>query len=272
MQRIFFAGLLAILFAGCNDRAPKEGHVQTTADTIAKPIPIPANAFKGTKVPVLCYHAIREIEKGDGPDQKAYSVSPENFALQMKTLHDNGYETVTPDQLRDFYTSKKPLPEKPIMISFDDGRKDQFTIAAPELEKYNFKGVFYIMTVSLGRKHYMERADVKALASRGHIIGSHTWDHHRVNKYEGDDWNLQIIKPQKQLEELTQKPITSFAYPNGVWSAAAADTLKNHGFTTAFLFGTKQDAERPLFTIERLSGPNISNMEKFIGRVEKITE
>jgi len=261
------AGLLAV---GCsknekNEPTPvKADSIVTVTDT--------AKTFKGSKVPVLCYHAIREIQKGDGPDQKAYSVSPENFALQMKALHDNGYTTVTPDELHDFYTSKKPLPEKPIVITFDDGRKDHFTIGAAELDKYGFKGVFYIMTVSLGRKNYMTRDDVKALSAKGHIIGSHTWDHHRVTGYQGDDWELQIKKPKRQLEELTQKQVTSFAYPNGVWNAAAADSLKANGFTTAFLFGTKQNPNRPLFTIERMSGPNISNMEKFIGRVEKVGE
>jgi peptidoglycan/xylan/chitin deacetylase (PgdA/CDA1 family) len=272
--RLFICGLTAFLIVGCSGTPEKKDSVAPTAikDSIAKPTADTVKSFKGIKVPVLCYHAIREIEKGDGPDQKAYSVSPENFALQMKALADNGYTTITPDQLKDFHTSKKPLPEKPIIITFDDGRKEQFTIGATEMEKYNFKGVFFIMTVSLGRSHYMSRADVKALADKGHIIGSHTWDHHKVTGYKGDDWTLQIAKPKKQLEEMTGKPVTSFAYPNGAWNAAAADSLKSNGFTTAFLFGTKQDATRPLYTFERLNGPNIGNMGKFIGRVEKSAE
>jgi len=270
--RLYFFGL-TILLAGCSQPEQKEKVIPVaTKDSIAKPAVDTAKSFKGKKVPVLCYHAIREIQKGDGPDQKAYSVSPENFALQMKALADNGYTTITPDQLKDFHTANKPLPEKPIMITFDDGRKEQVTIGATEMEKYNFRGVFYIMTVSLGRSHYMSRADVKMLADKGHVIGSHTWDHHRVTGYKGDDWTLQITKPKKQLEEMTGKPVTSFAYPNGAWNAAAADSLKSNGFTTAFLFGTKQNAERPLYTYERLNGPNISNMEKFIARVQKSVE
>ena len=267
-NRLILAGFLFVLLTGCVDKTQTKDTVAVPQkDTIATQ-PDTTKCFKGDKVPVLCYHAIREIGKGDSADQKAYSVSPENFALQMKALADNGYKTVTPDQVKEFYTTKKPLPEKPIMISFDDGRKDQFTIGAKTLEQYNFKGVFFIMTVSLGRNHYMSRDEVRALSQKGHIIGCHTWDHHKVTGYKGDDWALQLTKPKKQLEALTQKPVTSFAYPFGIWNDIAADSLKSKGFTNAFLFGGKQDTLRPLYTIERMSGPNIGNMEKFLKRIE----
>lgn len=269
--RIAFFGLIAVM-TGCGPSEPMKLVLPSVSKDSVVPTIANAKLFEGSKVPVLCYHAIREVQKGDGPEQKAYSVSPENFALQMKALHDNGYTTITPDELNAFHTLNKPLPEKPIVITFDDGRKEQVTIGAAEMEKYNFRGVYFIMTVSLGRSSYMSRADVKDLADKGHTIGSHTWDHHRVTGYKGDDWNLQIAKPKKQLEEMTGKPVTSFAYPNGAWNAEAADSLKNNGFTTAFLFGTQQNAERPMFTYERMNGPNISNMEKFISRIQKSVE
>ncbi len=256
---------------GCAEKTHEPGQAAApiNKDTIAEAtVADTAKIFTGKTVPVLCYHAIRQSLKGDSADQKAYSVSPENFAMQMKTLADNGYTAVTPDQLKDFYLHNKPLPKKPIAITFDDGRKDQYTLAAPEMEKYGFKGVFYIMTVSLGKKNYMSRDDVKALADKGHIIGLHTWDHQMVTKYrDSEDWEKQITKPRKMLEELTQRPVTSFAYPYGVWNLAATDSLKNRGFTTAFIFYGKQDPSRPMFTLERINGPDIKNMEKFLKRI-----
>jgi peptidoglycan/xylan/chitin deacetylase (PgdA/CDA1 family) len=264
-------GSLFVLLTGCGGKTEKKDNVVSVPpkETIVKPVQDTARNFKGESVPVLCYHAIREVQKGDSGDQKAYSVSPENFALQMKTLSENGYTTITPDQLKDYYAGHQPLPEKPIMITFDDGRKEQYTIGAETMDKYGFKGVFFIMTVSLGRNHYMSRDDVKALSAKGHIIGCHTWDHHKVTSYKGEDWTLQLSKPKKQLEDLTQKPVTAFAYPYGVWDPIAADSLKSHGFNTAFLFGGKKDAIRPLYTIQRINGPNIGKMETFLKRIDK---
>ena len=265
----FISGLLIVALTGCAENVPKPVPAKTVAkDTVAKTPVDTTKAFRGKTVPVLCYHAIRQSLKSDSAEQKAYSVSPENFAMQMKTLADSGYQSVTPDQVRDYYTKGVALPEKPIVISFDDGRKDQFTIAAVEMEKHNLRGVFYIMTVSLGKKNYMSRDDVRALADKGHIIGLHTWDHQMVTKYKtADDWNLQITKPRKMLEGLTQKPVTSFAYPYGVWNIAATDSLKSRGFTTAFIFFGKQDPSRPMYTLERINGPDTGNMEKFMKRI-----
>ncbi len=261
--------LTGLLLTACTEKKePGEAiSIARPKDSVALPV-AGVKGFEGDKVPVLCYHAIREVLPTDGPDQKAYSVSPGNFAAQMRALAENGYTTVSPEDLRLYLTKKTPLPEKPIVITFDDGRKDQFSIAAPEMEKHGFKGVFYIMTVSLGRKNYMAKADVKTLSDKGHTIGLHTWDHHKVTGYKGDDWEIQIEKPKKMLEALIEKEVNSFAYPYGVWNIAAADSLKNRGFNTAFIFYGKQDPSRPMYTLERINGPNLSDMAKFLERIK----
>jgi len=266
----FIIAVSLILLTGCIDNSKKEVLPPTPKQkhTVAQH-KSEAPHFKGTKVPVLCYHAIREIGPHDSSDQKAYSVTPENFELQIKSLAEEGYHSVTPDELKNFYTNHGILPEKPIMITFDDGRKDQVTIGAATLEKYHFKGVYFVMTVSLGKKHYMSRDDVKMLADHGHIIGCHTWDHHMVTKYQGNDWILQLTKPRKQLEAITNKPVTTFAYPFGVWNNAAADSLKTHGLTTAFIFYGKQDSIRPLYTIERINIPSTMKIKNFVAQIEK---
>jgi peptidoglycan/xylan/chitin deacetylase (PgdA/CDA1 family) len=138
------------------------------------------------------------------------------------------------------------------MLTFDDTDLDQFTIAAPEMKKYGFKGVFFVMTVSLGRPNYMSRDQVKALSDMGHVIGSHTWDHHNVKKYQGQDWVTQIEKPTKTLEEITGKNIHHFAYPFGLWNPEAIPELKKRGMKSAFILATKRDENDPLFTIRRI--------------------
>ena len=64
------------------------------------------------------------------------------------------------------------------MLTYDDTDLDQYTVAFPEMKKHGFKGVFFIMTVSIGRPRYMSREQVKDLSDQGNAIGSHTWDHH----------------------------------------------------------------------------------------------
>ena len=161
------------------------------------------------------------------------------------------------------------LPEKPILLSFDDTDLDQYTVAFPEMKKYGFKGIFFIMTVSLGRPHYMSREQVRNLSDEGNTIGSHTWDHHNVKKYEGNDWIVQLDKPTRQLEQITGKSIRYFAYPFGLWNTAAFPELKKRGFVAAFQLNEKPDQKDPLYCIRRIIVPgtwNGSSLNQWIRR------
>ena len=114
-------------------------------------------------MPILCYHQIRDWKPTDSKISKEYIVPPAAFAAQMRMLADSGYHTITPDQLYAYLISGAALPAKPIILSFDDTDLDQYTVGYPEMKKYGFKGVFFIMTVSLGRPHYMSREQVRTL-------------------------------------------------------------------------------------------------------------
>ncbi|QNH60555.1 polysaccharide deacetylase family protein [Hymenobacter sediminicola] len=204
------------------------------------------------QVPILCYHQIRDWRAKDSKGAKDYIVPVDAFRKQMQMLADSGYHTILPDQLYAYLTTGAKLPSKPVMLTFDDTDLDQFTVAKPEMEKHGFKGVFFVMTVSLGRPNYMSKAQVKQLSDEGHVIGSHTWDHHNVKKYQGQDWVTQIEKPTKTLEEITGKDIKYFAYPFGLWNPEAIPQLKQRGMVAAFVLAEKRDPQDPLFTIRRI--------------------
>lgn len=204
------------------------------------------------QVPILCYHQIRNWTSTDGKMGKDYIVPIAEFKLQMKMLADSGYQTILPDQLQDYLVYGTPLPKKPIMLTFDDTKLDQYTVAIPEMKKYGFKGVFFIMTVSLGKPNYMSKNQVKELSDAGHVIGSHTYDHQNVKKYQSEDWITQIEKPTKTLKEITGKDIKYFAYPFGLWNKEAIPELKKRGFNAAFILAEKRDENDPLFTIRRI--------------------
>ena len=211
-----------------------------------------AAIYARPQVPILCYHQIRDWTGRDSKGAKDYIIPVAAFRAHIKMLADSGYHTISPDQLYAYLTTGARLPAKPIMLTFDDTDLDQFTVARPTLAQYGFKAMYFVMTVSLGRPHYMSKAQVKQLSDEGNVIGSHTWDHHNVKKYQGQDWVTQIDKPTKTLEDITGKKINYFAYPFGLWNPQAFPELKKRGFVAAFSLAEKRDQQDPLFTIRRI--------------------
>lgn len=258
-----------LLSAGCQSKSKTGSDAAADTTTKASSTSAPASTAKAVdisgvkeadaktilarkQVPVLCYHQIRDWKSTDSKTSKDYIVPIAVFKAQMKMLADSGYHTILADQLYDYLNNGTALPSKPIVLTFDDTDVDQYTVAEPTLTKYGYKGIYFVMTVSLGRPHYMSKAQVKDLSEKGNDIGSHTWDHHNVKKYQGKDWEIQIDKPTKTLHEITGKDIHHFAYPFGLWNPEAIPELKKRGFKSAFILGTKRDENNPLFTIRRI--------------------
>lgn len=228
-----------------------------------------AEVLSRKEVPVLCYHQIRDWKASDSKRAHDDIIPPANFKHHIKMLADSGYHTILPDQLYDYLNYGAKLPEKPIIISFDDTDLDQFTVAAPELKKYGFKGVFFIMTVSIGRPRYMSKAQIKTLADEGHVIASHTWNHKNFTEFTDEDWEVQIDKPTKTLETITGKKVEYFAYPYGVWKPETLHKLKEHGFKAAFILSTKRDETNPLFTIRRIIDPGTYTAKNLYHSINK---
>src|SRR5690606_354128 len=160
------------------------------------------------QIPVLCYHHIREAKPGQSENFKTYSVTPAQFAEQMKALHDSGYHTILPDQLYNYLVYNDELPAKPVMITFDDSIEGQYTIGDKDMYKDAFKGVFFLMTISIDKPRYMTKENIKELADAGHAMESHTWDHHMVTKITGDEFEKQFSGSNKTIEEITGKKVS----------------------------------------------------------------
>lgn len=223
------------------------------------------------EVPILCYHNIKDVTGKASPD---YTIGVAAFKAQIKMLADSGYHTILPDQLYDYLTKGTKLPSKPIMLTFDDSHQEHRTLAAPELEKYGFKGVFFIMTIPLNKPHYLTTEQVKELSDRGHVVGIHTWDHQNVHHLHAGNpviaklvntkkitdpaaqvaeaWNLELTKPKAKLEQITGKPVVYMAYPFGSWDYDAVNEVKKGGVKAAFQLSDKVGAQAPLYTIRRI--------------------
>ncbi len=266
----FLWSLLMMSSVACN-QANQQKHQSTITDssssknataenTNAEKIADAATIMARKEVPILCYHQIRDWTARDSKRAKDDICPIGRFKSHIKMLADSGYHSILPDQLYAYLTYGAALPTKPIMITFDDTDLDQYTVAYPELKKYNFKALYFIMTVSLGHRRYMNREQVKTLSDEGNIIGSHTYDHKMVVKYQHnpdpklDDWTVQVDNPTKTLEKLTGKKVEYFAYPYGLWNTAILPELQKHQFKAAFQLAEKRDPQNPLFTIRRIIG------------------
>jgi len=205
------------------------------------------------QVPVLCYHQIRNWRPSDKQVDKDYIIPPATFKAHMKLLADSGYHTILPDELYAYLTKGTPLPAKPIMLTFDDTDGDQWNIARPELMKYGFKGVYFIVFTNINKnKHYLSRRQIRQLSDEGNLIACHTQDHGNFKKLKGNDWEIQISTPKKKLELLTGKPVKYFAFPYGLWNSAGLPELHKRGFLAAFQLSDKRDPNDAMMTIRRL--------------------
>lgn len=258
----YFLILFILILQGCSGHAVnrEQQKIQNAGAKNKKEKPLETNSIHihhgnvdpvSHKIPVLCFHHINKLIKGT----ELYTVSATEFAQDLKMLHDSGYHAILPDRLYEYYTNGRPLPSKPFIITFDDTRLEHFTIAAPEMEKYNYKGVFFIMTISIGKPGYMTSEQIKKLSDSGHVIGCHTWDHHNVKEFHGEDWNIQIDQPMAKLEQITGKPIVYLSYPFGGWNDSAVYEVKKRGFKAAFQLNGMHRGEEPLYTIRRMIVP-----------------
>src|ERR1700730_9910909 len=177
--------LLAVIYilSACHTKNPGEKEnvpaiaLATKQDSAHKKAPaFSAKRILAQKqVPILCYHRIRAWRSTDTRTMKDYIVPVENFRAEMKILADSGYHTSLPDQLYDYLSPGLALPSKPVVLTFDDSEEEHYTIASTEMKKYGFKGVFFIMTVTMDRPGYLKKEQIRALSDEGHVIASHTW-------------------------------------------------------------------------------------------------
>lgn len=210
MKQLAFSIIFLPFFISCTERAP-------ATEVTTEPIAIPEKEAKDTvvkaaekadaatilerkQVPVLCYHNLRSYKPNESSSSRVYTVPVEVFKEHIKYLHDSGYQTITPQEYYDYLTVGASLPPKPVMITFDDTDVEHYTVGASELEKYGFKGVFFIMTIAIGKPDYLSKEQIKSLADMGHVVASHTWDHNNVKSYNEKDYEVQFAGSKKLLK------------------------------------------------------------------------
>jgi peptidoglycan/xylan/chitin deacetylase (PgdA/CDA1 family) len=206
-------------------------------------------------VPALCFHQLRD----PGPDDSAYArtmITPAPvLSAQLTALRDGGYTPVTAGALVDHLQFGAALPARPVLLTFDDGSATHHSVALPVLADLGFPATFFPMTVVLGKPNWLSEDQLRELDRAGMTIGTHTWDHQRVDRLTGDEWATQLVQPKARLEQVLGHPVDLMAYPYGVWSQEALGQVAAAGYRAAFQLADPQDPAQPLLTIRRLMPP-----------------
>lgn len=212
-------------------------------------------------VPVLMYHHL------DQTGNDTTLITPEHFEAQIAALAAAGYTAVLPDELEAYVREGKPLPQRPILITFDDGYLSNYTLAFPILQKYRMKATIFVIGATMGNtEHYKDTnypitphfsvRQAREMAATGLIsIQSHTYDMHQCKAFEGTDAARESILPldgereadyraaltedcrqmRRLLEESIGEPNAHvLAYPGGYYNPLAQVTLLENGFDMTF--------------------------------------
>ena len=206
-------------------------------------------------LPVIMYHDIMK----SSARRDVYTITPQDFEEDLKWLKNNGYTAVGINEIISYAENGTALPEKPVMLTFDDGHYNNIYYAEPLLEKYGMKGVMFVTgefcdkSVAEGAKNpaysYIFWDEQRRMAESGlwdienhtyylHKIGS---GHNGVAKLKGESDEEYRIRLRDDFQRITDKISEScgirpraFAYPFGVLSNMAEEVLTELGYKASF--------------------------------------
>jgi peptidoglycan/xylan/chitin deacetylase (PgdA/CDA1 family) len=211
--------------------------VEPTAIIPPAPIlPPPSDGVtRSAKVPILMYHYISASPSAQDRIRYGLSVTPEKFAEQLQLLSDNGYTTISLRDLYEYLAVGKALPDKPIILTFDDGYLDNYTNAFPILQQYDMVGTFFVLTgpADDGEATYLTWDMITEMSNAGMDIQLHSREHLDLRNRSFDWLVFQIIGGRQSIEGHTGKPVIFMAYPSGKYDAAVLRFLQGNNFWAA---------------------------------------
>lgn len=223
---------------------------------------------KQIRVPVFLYHYIEYVK--DDPGRQKLTIPPNVLISQIETLRDAGYTFITPNDLMNDLSGAITLPEKIVILTFDDGYMDFYTNVFPILKKEKAKAIEYIVPDFLNRPNYMFTFQVKEIAKSPLVeIGAHTMNHVWLKGISKKTAEYEISQSRKVLEDMLNLPINSFAYPYGALDQQAISLVGEAGYTNAVstIPGIMQTSQNKLFLYRLRPGYRTGNeLIKFLSQ------
>lgn len=214
------------------------------------------------RIPILMYHIVDEALANV---EKYYCVSKENFETQMSFLSKKGFSTISLYDLCNAVSMKTQVPEKSIIIAFDDGYRDNLEHALPVLKGYNFTATIFLTTALIGKTNQWNRHDgypqrplltwkeIEIMRKQGISFGSHTHTHRHLDSISFDETVKELMSSRNIIEkELGEKP-DFLAYPYGSFNLAVKKAARMIGYHAAcsVKVGLNKSGD-DLFTLKRI--------------------
>lgn len=202
----------------------------------------PARAEK-KKVPILMYHSISDHAT---PKFKHFAVSPKLFAEHIAYLHQHRYTPITVTQFAAALSQRGArLPERPVVLTFDDGFADFYTEGLPILREYGFAATLYVATAFInGTSRWLQREGETArpmltwdqlseISASGIECGGHSHSHPQLDTLSQTEAYGEIVQSKRLLEQHLDQDVSSFAYPFGYHTDNIRRQVQEAGYTSA---------------------------------------
>ena len=209
----------------------------------------------------LMYHAVVEDVQSL---EASYTIRPEHFEAQMRYLAESGYETRTVTEVIAAWERGQRIPDKTAVITFDDGFSCLHDTALPIMRRYGMRATVYVISGYLDRmarydtslgiraRPMLARSQVRELADEGIEIGSHSVNHFELHTLNPRGLQYELLRSRCELEDLTARPVTSFAFPRGRFDSAVYAAVRQSGYTSACTtIPGKNSAESDRFSLRR---------------------
>ena len=183
-----------------------------------------------TPVPILMYHVIADPPE-DAPYPELY-VTPRRFAEHLAYLARHRYHVVTLQQVWNHWHGGRPLPPRPVVVSFDDGSSGWYTHAYPLLRRHGWVGTMNLALSHLNRVDLRVRW-VRRLIAAGWELASHTFSHRDLTALSSRDLRREVMGSRIRLRRLFGVPVNFFCYPSGRYDATVIDAVRKAGYLGA---------------------------------------
>ncbi|MCU0502661.1 MAG: polysaccharide deacetylase family protein [Anaerolineae bacterium] len=234
-------------------------------------IPRPVAPAEKVSLPILMYHHITRLPPNANATWRTLTVTPEAFEAQVKWLADNGYHAIYFSDLVAYFRDGVSLPEKPIILTFDDGWTDDYTVVYPILRKYCMVGTFFPPVAWVNRSNgskVITWSMIEEMSRGGMEFGSHTINHYLLNEQTAQRITEELVGSKAALEQHVVLPVVALAYPGGGHNPLVVSLAPKAGYGAAV--GVKagvEQAHSDLFLLHRITIPYSDDLKAFERRI-----